>query len=123
MVHILFVCTGNICRSPIAQGIFESIARREGMDGEVEADSAGTHGYYHVGEPPDGRALESVPARDIDVFGRRARLLDPEDCRRFDNVPTMDEENYRAVSTICKGSAVVRPFPDFVHKRHRSGRA
>jgi hypothetical protein len=56
MVRVLFVCMGNICRSPVAQGVFESVARREGLAGDIEVDSAGTHGYYHAGEPPDPRA-------------------------------------------------------------------
>jgi protein-tyrosine phosphatase len=113
MVHILFVCTGNICRSPVAKGVFESVARREGLANEITVDSAGTHGFYHAGEPPDPRARESVLARGIDISGQRARLLGPEDCKRFDYILTMDQENYRVVSALCRGSAVVRPFLDF----------
>ena len=113
MVRVLFVCMGNICRSPVAQGVFEKVLRREGLNGEVEADSAGTHGHYHAGEAPDPRAQESVLARGIDISGQRARLLASDDCRAFDYVLTMDEENYRKVSELCRGSAVVRPFLDF----------
>jgi protein-tyrosine phosphatase len=113
MVRVLFVCAGSICRSPVSQGVFENVARREGMAGEITVDSAGTHGFYHAGGPPDPRAQESVRARGIDISGQRARLLDPEDCERFDYILTMDEENYRAVSALCRGSAVVRPFLDF----------
>ena len=113
MVSILFVCTGNICRSPMAQGVFENVARREGLAGEIAVDSAGTHGFYHAGNPPDPRAQESVLSRGIDISNQQARLLEPEDCQRFDYVLTMDEENYRAVSSLCRGSAVVRPFLDY----------
>lgn len=82
------------------------------MGGEIEVDSAGTHGYYHAGEPPDPRARESTLSRGIDISGQRARPLAPDDCRRFDYVLTMDEGNYRKVSELCRGSAVVRPFLD-----------
>jgi protein-tyrosine phosphatase len=111
--RVLFVCMGNICRSPVAQGVFERVVRREGLDGEIEVDSAGTHGFYHAGEPPDPRAQESVLARGIDISDQRARLLEPEDCRRFDYILTMDEQNRRAVEGLCEGGARVRPFLDF----------
>jgi len=112
MVHILFVCMGNICRSPVAQGVFEDVARREGLADVIRVDSAGTHGFYHAGEPPDPRAQESVLARGIDISNQRARLLDPDDCRRFDYILTMDEENYRTVARLCSG-AEIRPFLDY----------
>jgi protein-tyrosine phosphatase len=101
------------CRSPVAQGVFENAVRREGLDGEIEADSAGTHGFYHAGEMPDPRAQESALARGIDISGQRARLLEPEDCRRFDFILTMDEQNHRAVAGLCGGTAEVRPFLDY----------
>ncbi|HEV2741869.1 MAG TPA: low molecular weight protein-tyrosine-phosphatase [Rubrobacter sp.] len=110
--RVLFVCMGNICRSPVAQGVFENAVRREGLEGEVEVDSAGT-GDWHAGQPPDERALESARSRGLDISHLRARQVTPEDCRAFDYVLTMDEENYRAVSALCGGNAVVRPFLDF----------
>ena len=85
----------------------------EGLAGKITVDSAGTHGFYHAGEPPDPRAQESVLSRGIDISGQRARLLDPEDCERFDYILTMDDYNYRTVSSLCRGNAVVRPFLDF----------
>jgi protein-tyrosine phosphatase len=112
MVRVLFVCTGNICRSPIAQGVFENVLRREGLDDRVSVDSAGT-GPWHVGEPPDLRAQRSAALRGLDLSSQRARRVLPEDCRTFDYVLTMDEDNFRAVSALCRGSAVVRPFLDF----------
>lgn len=113
MVRILFVCTGNICRSPMAQGVLENVARREGLDGEISVDSAGTHAFYTAGEPPDPRAQEIVLSRGIDVSGQRARLLEREDCERFDYILTMDRQNYGVVSEICRGGPVVRPFLDY----------
>ncbi len=112
MVGVLFVCMGNICRSPVAQGVFENVLRREGLEGEVRVDSAGT-GDWFTGEPPDERAVWSAGLRGIDISGQRARHIAPGDCTRFDYVLTMDETNYRAVSALCSGSAVVRPFLDF----------
>jgi protein-tyrosine phosphatase len=112
MVRVLFVCMGNICRSPLAQGVFEDVLRREGLEGEVSVDSAGT-GAWHVGSPPDDRALSAASLRGVDISSQRARRIKPEDCQNFDYVLTMDEENYRAVAGLCRGSAVVRPFLNF----------
>ena len=103
---------GNICRSPIAQGVFENVLRREGLEGEVFVDSAGT-GAWHVGSPPDERAQRSAGLRGLDLSAQRARRISPEDCNTFDYILTMDEDNYHAVSSLCRGSAVVRPFLDF----------
>jgi protein-tyrosine phosphatase len=112
MVRVLFVCLGNICRSPLAQGVFEDVLRRGGLEGEVEVDSAGT-GSWHTGSPPDERASIVASLRGVDISSQRARRISPEDCQNFDYILTMDQENYRAVSALCRGSAVVRPFLDF----------
>lgn len=113
MVRVLFVCMGNICRSPLAQGVFENVLRREGLEDEVFVDSAGT-GSWHIGEPPDARAQRSASLRGVDLSSQRARRVTPDDCQRFDYVLTMDKENYRAVAALCRrGSAVVRPFLDY----------
>jgi protein-tyrosine phosphatase len=112
VVRVLFVCMGNICRSPLAQGIFENVLRREGLEDEVFVDSAGT-GAWHVGSPPDERAQRSAGQRGLDLSSQRARRITPEDCQTFDYILTMDEDNYHAVASLCRGSAVVRPFLDF----------
>jgi protein-tyrosine phosphatase len=112
MVRVLFVCMGNICRSPLAQGVFENVLRREGLEDEVFVDSAGT-GHWHVGSPPDERALSAASLRGLDLSAQRARQIAREDCQNFDYILTMDEENYYMVSSLCRGSAVVRPFLDF----------
>lgn len=118
MVRVLFVCMGNICRSPLAQGVFEDVLRREGLEDEVFVDSAGT-GHWHVGSPPDERAQESAAARGLDIGSQRARQITRGDCERFDYILTMDEDNYRTVSALCRGSAVVRPFLDFAGSLER----
>lgn len=112
MARVLFVCMGNICRSPLAQGVFENVLRREGLEDGVFVDSAGT-GAWHVGSPPDERARRSAGLRGLDLSSQRARRITPEDCHNFDYILTMDEDNYLAVATLCRGSAVVRPFLDF----------
>jgi protein-tyrosine phosphatase len=112
MVRVLFVCWGNICRSPLAQGVFEDVLRREELDDEVFVDSAGT-GSWHVGSPPDDRAQRSASARGLDLSAQRARRILADDCEEFDYVLTMDEQTYRTVASLCRGSAVVRPFLDF----------
>jgi protein-tyrosine phosphatase len=119
MVRVLFVCLGNICRSPVSQGIFEELVRREGLQDEIEADSAGTHSY-HVGHPPDQRAQRSASHRGLDIGSQRARRLSPEDCRKFDYILFMDEENRRLVEPLCEGAgsrAEVRPFLDYASQR------
>jgi protein-tyrosine phosphatase len=112
MIRVLFVCAGNVCRSPIAQGVFEDVLRREGLEDAVEVDSAGTGGWF-ADSPPDERAVASAARRGLDIGTQRARRISPRDCYAFDYVLTMDEENYRLVSGLCSGNAVVRPFLDF----------
>jgi len=102
MVRILFVCSGNICRSPISQGVFEAVLRREGLDDEVFVDSAGTHAFYHDGEPPDPRAQQSAEARGLHIGGQRARMIEAEDCLRFDYVLVADEGNLQTVRGLCR---------------------
>ena len=112
MVRVLFVCLGNICRSPLAQGVFEDVLRREGLENKISVDSAGT-GNWHVGSPPDERAMKSARSRGLEISTQRARQISRDDCENFDYILTMDEENYRIVASLCRGSAVVRPFLDF----------
>ena len=107
----------NLCRSPLAQGVFENVLRREGLEDEVFVDSAGT-GSWHVGHPPDERAQRSARSRGLDLSTQRARRVTPDDCHDFDYILTMDEENYRAVAALCQwGSAEVRPFLDYAPGR------
>lgn len=97
---ILFVCMGNICRSPTAEGVFRKLLAEEGDGLVVEVDSAGTHGY-HVGSPPDARAMRAAQRRGLDISRLRARKVAPEDFERFDLVLAMDEENLAILSRLC----------------------
>ncbi len=112
-VKVLFVCLGNICRSPISQGVFEDVLRREGLEGEVEVDSAGT-GSYHIGDVPDARATKSAAGRGIKLGSQRARQLALEDCDRFDYILVMDRQNYEAAAATCRGKrAELRLFMEY----------
>jgi protein-tyrosine phosphatase len=88
--RLLFVCMGNICRSPLAEGAFRAEAERRGLD--VEADSAGTGGW-HQGEPPDRRAIAAGRRNGIDIARLRARKVTREDFDRFDHVIALDADN------------------------------
>ncbi|MBK7135081.1 MAG: low molecular weight phosphotyrosine protein phosphatase [Rhodocyclales bacterium] len=92
MSRILFVCTGNICRSPTAEGVVNNIIINKGMGELIKVNSAGTHGY-HIGEPPDPRTCEAALRRGIDLSGYRARKVVPEDFERFDLLLAMDRGN------------------------------
>ncbi len=99
-VRVLFVCMGNICRSPTAEAVLRSLSRRLAPELQLEIDSAGTHGY-HVGDPPDPRAQEVARARGIDMSGLRARQLVPQDFERFDLILAMDQANYTAALALA----------------------
>jgi protein-tyrosine phosphatase len=91
-MKILFVCMGNICRSPTAEGVFRQLVRARAPRVEVEIDSAGTHDY-HVGEPPDPRAVAAAARRGIDLKSLRARMVQESDFERFDLIVAMDRLN------------------------------
>ena len=92
-MKVLFVCMGNICRSPTAEGVFREHARRHAPGLDIEVDSAGTHAY-HVGEPPDPRTVKAAARRGIDLAGLRARQVQEEDFERFDLILAMDRLNH-----------------------------
>jgi protein-tyrosine phosphatase len=98
-MRLLFVCLGNICRSPTAEGTMRALVEQAGLGGEVTLDSAGT-GDWHVGEPPDGRATAAARARGIKLNGvaREVRLEDFDD---FDLVLAMDRSNMRALRRLA----------------------
>jgi protein-tyrosine phosphatase len=91
---------GNICRSPTAEAVFRSLARRGWPQLAVEADSAGTHGY-HIGRAPDERTQRVAAAHGIDMSALRARQLTVEDFDRFDCILAMDQKNYRAALALA----------------------
>ncbi len=114
MVKVLFVCTGNICRSPTAEGVFRHLVREAGLDGAIATDSAGTHDY-HVGEPPDHRSRKAAQARGVDISDLRARRVTVEDFRRFDYVLAMDRGHLQQLQRMAPpdGTAEVRLFMDY----------
>ena len=89
---ILFVCMGNICRSPTAEGVFRHFVSEAGLAEQIRIDSAGTHAY-HVGEPADRRARAAAERRGMSLDGIRARRVCVEDFERFDYIIAMDEDN------------------------------
>lgn len=89
---ILFVCMGNICRSPTAEGVFRHHVAEAGLSERIVVDSAGTHAY-HVGSPPDRRAHAAAERRGISLVDIRARRVSDEDFERFDYIIAMDEDN------------------------------
>jgi protein-tyrosine phosphatase len=115
MTHrVLFVCLGNICRSPTAEGVLRAIAAREFPSLTLEIDSAGTAGY-HVGEPPDRRTVAAARRRGYDLAGLRARLVQAQDFDRFEFVLAMDRANLeelesRRPESACANVALFMEF-------------
>ncbi|WP_342116214.1 low molecular weight protein-tyrosine-phosphatase [Pseudoduganella sp. OTU4001] len=109
---ILFVCMGNICRSPTAEGVFRARAEAAGLD--LEIDSAGTHAY-HIGNAPDARSTRHAAARGYDLSCQRARKFTSEDFERFDYVLAMDHENLEILLRACPPQHLhkVRLFMEF----------
>jgi protein-tyrosine phosphatase len=91
-VAVLFVCMGNICRSPTAEGVFKKLVSDAGLDDRIHADSAGTHAY-HTGESPDRRSQAAAERRGFSLDGIRARRVTVMDFEAFDYILAMDEDN------------------------------
>ena len=110
--RILFVCLGNICRSPTAHGVFADLAGRAGLD--IAVDSAGTGGW-HVGDPPDARATREAARRGYDLSRLRARQVRPADFEAFDLILAMDRANLSALERIrpAESDTPVRLFLDY----------
>ncbi len=114
MKKVLFVCLGNICRSPTAQGVFEKLLRERQLESDFDVDSAGTHGY-HIGSPPDPRAIETAAHRGIDLSPLRGRQATAADIELFDYVIAMDKSNHQHLVSIASSSHEhkVRLFMEF----------
>ena len=91
-ISVLFVCMGNICRSPTAEGVFRKLVIDADLDADIAVDSAGTHAY-HINEPPDRRARAAAERRGFPMDNIRARRVSSEDYERFDYILAMDEDN------------------------------
>jgi len=109
MTKVLFVCMGNICRSPTAEGVFRKLVREAGLEDSVQIGSAGTHAY-HVGEAPDLRAQQAALKRGYDLGSLKARQVTQDDFRDFDLILAMDWENLSLLQQQCPRS--------FKHKLH-----
>ncbi len=99
-IRVLFVCMGNICRSPTAHGIFRRLVEQEGLADRILIDSAGTHAY-HIGKPPDERAQATALKRGFDLSDLRARQAASVDFEKFDYVLAMDRENQEILASLC----------------------
>ena len=100
MIRVLFVCMGNICRSPTAEGVFRDLLRQAGLAQQVRTDSAGTHAY-HIGEPPDRRTQAAALRRGVDLSDLRARKVTRSDFEHFDYVLAMDVQNHASLRELC----------------------
>ena len=113
-MKILFVCTGNICRSPTAEGVFRHMVTDAGLGNAITADSAGTHGY-HVGDPPDPRSSAAAAARGFDLSTLRARKVTTTDFHEFDLILAMDRGHFAHLAAMQPKTAraEVKLFLDF----------
>lgn len=114
-ISVLFVCMGNICRSPTAEAVCRHLAVERGLDQRIRIDSAGTHAY-HIGHPPDERSAATALERGIDMREQRARQVTPDDLQEFDYVLALDQSNLtrlQALQDEYGGTAHVGLLLDF----------
>lgn len=97
MVKVLFVCLGNICRSPLAEGVFRAMVEDAGLGEHFSIDSAGT-GSWHIGDPPDSRMIETARKNQIDLTGLRGRQFSRKDYGEFDYILAMDQSNLATIT-------------------------
>ncbi|EJC81676.1 protein-tyrosine-phosphatase [Rhizobium leguminosarum bv. trifolii WSM2297] len=110
-ISILFVCMGNICRSPLAEGIFRYLVAEADLAGQFTIDSAGTGGW-HEGKPPDRRSIATAESHGIDISGQRARRIRSSDFKDFDLIVAMDRDNLAALEKIAPPETTLRLFGD-----------
>lgn len=115
-LKVLFVCTGNICRSPLAENVFRHLVTEAGLADRFDVDSAGTSSY-HIGDPPDARTAAVARKRGLELTGKARQLIKP-DFSRFDYILLMDEDNQRAAQRLIGREAghaevhLLREFDD-----------
>jgi protein-tyrosine phosphatase len=118
MIRVLFVCLGNICRSPMAEAVFMHLVREAGLQDRIEADSAGT-GSWHIDSAPHPGTMGMLAEHGIEYEGQ-GRQIRPGDLNEFDYIVTMDDENLRNVRRFGKGRAHVAPLMDYApHLKRR----
>lgn len=115
MIRVLFVCLGNICRSPMAEAVFRHLVREEGLEQVIAVDSAGT-GNWHVGKPPHEGTQAVLQARHIDFSTQRARVVVDEDLTTFDYIIAMDASNEGTLHRMAQyeKTGVIKRLLDFV---------
>ena len=115
--HLLFICMGNICRSPTAEGVFRQLARESGLAQHLVIDSAGTHNY-HPGSPPDQRSQQHAALRGYDLSDLRARQINDQDFEKFDLLLVMDWDNLALTEQLCPPEQVskIRRLTEFCLK-------
>ena len=111
-ISLLFVCMGNICRSPLAEGIFDHVVGATGLSNALRIDSAGLGGW-HQGELPDPRSIATASAHGIDITGQRARKILPEDFDDFDLILAMDRSNVAELHRRSPHADNIHLFGDF----------
>jgi protein-tyrosine phosphatase len=115
IMHILFVCWGNICRSPSAEATFRKLLKNRGLEGKITCDSAGTIGQHH-GKPPDPRMQKAAQARSLTLSGT-ARMVTDEDFEKSVALLTMDDFNFSELSSLAPSSELtskIKPFCSYV---------
>ena len=114
-IRVLFICMGNICRSPVAEGVFRRMLEGVGLSEKIHVDSAGTHAY-RIGAPPDTRSQATALRRGVDLRHLRARRVTVADFAEFDYLLAMDRDNFEDLLELCQDPALrhrVRLFLDF----------
>ena len=116
-IKILFVCMGNICRSPTAHGVFANLVAQANLQNLITVDSAGTHAY-HIGEAPDPRTQQAAQSRDIDLSNLKARKIVDSDFAEFDYILAMDQANLQNLQAVAPktSSARVQLFMDYAQR-------